>query len=60
MSLSSDDLYAINDFVTAIAGDHNARSNFADDDEYDRALNEATHAVASILRLDTERNVDQP
>lgn len=50
-SASSDTLYAVNDALTRLGADLGARAGFASEDDYDDALNEATHQIASFLRL---------
>lgn len=47
----SDRLYRVNDLLTGLADEFEVASRFDGDEDYDNALNEATHAVAGILRI---------
>lgn len=46
-----DKLYRINDVLSALASELGVRDSFENDDEYDAALNGATHAVAELFRV---------
>jgi hypothetical protein len=47
---TSDELYALNDVISAFAAERNVQgARGLSDDEYDYLLNEATHAAADAL-----------
>lgn len=48
---ASDTLYAVNDALTALLNQYGSPRHFEGEEDCDAALNEATHAVASLLRL---------
>ncbi len=44
-------MYRINDALSALAAEFDSERMFDSEEEFDNALNEATHTVAGLLRI---------
>lgn len=51
IDVTSDELYRINDVVSALANEFNiaGRRQFDTDEEFDDLLNDTTHAIVALL-----------